>query len=405
MTDNNISSNKTICDSYQGSIVLGIESGILLLLALGSQAFNYILLPVLLRSGGHLPLTTKLLLINCTVAGIIKSAYFVVRSVYNFCLLQYGFINMAIERRICETVEIPYAVSTLALLLSMIFIGFERLWSTWKKNLPQAENIGCVRVWIQVLIWVSSVSLYALMIIIDPEPGTKKTCYCYYPMLLSPDGTTIHQTFIIGTQSLNMVIYFIVFWCNKKQLFEFTLNAARHNLTERFVMWSNVKATKMLIPASISHAFTYDFVILFSFSARKIFPDITPDASLCVTGFTFCILCLDTMLHPILCLRYNESLRDIAIQRYPKISLFIGKPKGVLEKSFDNKTDDRNCEMKVVDNKLPPTDRKSKQYQMSTGTKTIIEYRVKPEHHQDILNDMWNDAGKKNYKKNTIKPI
>lgn len=402
----NFTNNRTIiisaCNNYQGSLILAIESCILLALAIGSQVLNYVLLPVLLRSGGHLPVNTKILLINCTVANVVKGFYFFLRSIYNFCLLQLGFGALAIERKFCAIIEIPYGVVTMVLHLSMISIGFERLWATWKKNLAQTDKIGWKLVSALVVIWILSISIYTINMTVGEKEWGKKMCYCYYPMLLQ--SGVANNVIIIGTQTTNMIIYFIVYWKNKKLLFEFTLNAARHNLSERFIMWSNVKTTKMLIPASISHAVTYDIVLMSMQVVKAIFPDITNDMSLCVSIFTIILLCLDTLLHPIFCLQHNEALRDIAVKFYPKLRYIVGSSTIEGEKTRCTKTTDTKIETKENDqNKANP---KAKRYQTqtSTGIKKIIEFRVKPDQNQDILNQMWTMTAKRNFHKNAVKP-
>lgn len=396
----NATTNKPICDYYHGSAIFGVESVVLLILAFGSQVLNYVLLQGLLNCGGHLPLNTKLLLINCTIAAMIKSAYFVLRSVYNFCLLHYGFGEMALARTVCGTVEALYAVPTFALLLSMIFIGFERFWSTWKKNLSQIETVGWQVISAITIIWVTGAIIYIIEVTIVDVLIKPITCYCYYPMILAPDGSVLNNSTIIGTQTLNMIIYFFVYWKNKRLLFEFTLNTARHSLSERFIMWANVKATKMLIPASVVHALSYDAVVALLYFTNKRLVILSPDDYLALVVFSHCVLCLDILLHPILCLRNNAPLKQIVKNWYPKISCFIERSTPV-DRSLDDAL--YECGKDAVHFKKNSIH--SPNYRPATGIKSIVEYRVNPEHHQDILNQVWDLSGRRNLKTNVIKPM
>lgn len=414
--------NSTLCSHLHGSAAFTVESVIFVLLAFISETFNCIFLKVLFNCGGHLPLNTKLLLIHGCIAAIMKSFSFILQSIYNFYLIGIGFEQSSMNRKTCIIISLPYAISTIALLNSMVFIGIERLRSTVNKNLSNIEIVGWRIISAQALIWIASCCVYALTMLLEQEKALSTVCYCYFPMIMSSSAAILNNALFIGTQTLNMLIFCFVYWKNKKVLFEFTMNTARHSLSERFVMWANVKASKMLIPNSIVHAFTYDIVITTNYLLRSSFPRLTDDY-LCIQLFLFIMLCTDTMLHPILCLRFNFSLQEIAASFYPKLSYIIGYRRTFEEAKVENDTDSKNVHHKQskdvnllphphqhsslhvanVQYSLPP----SKSQHSSLGAKKIVEFRVAPEHHQDLLKQMWetSDGKRKNSTKTKIKQV
>lgn len=383
------SSSVLFCSMLQGSIVFGVESCILFVFAIVSATLNYLFLQILFNSGGHLPLNVKLLLINGSVASLIKSIIFGLRSVYNICLLVVGFESMVLDRIICIIIDAPYALCAFTLPTSMVFIGFDRLWSTWKKNLPRCETIKAYMMIMLFLAWTVSIVIYIGSMVIDQHLTSKNMCYCYFPMATSPNGSMVFNVILTISQSFNIIIYIIVYVLNKRSLLSFTANTARYNLTERFIMWGNIKATVMLIPPSLLHAASIYFVLTTLAILRDFFHfKLSDNYLIALTGMA-CAMCLDTLLHPILCLIYSKSLNEVGEKIYPNVFCWI-----IRWKSPEARHGKRAVSVIGQSTKLATISSKKQQSlraDPSVKGRAVVEYHLKPEQHQDILEQMWNN--------------
>lgn len=405
MDDKNVTVG--FCSNLRGNWLYGVESCILLFLASLSVTLNFIYMKVLCSCGGHLPLTTKYLLINCSFASLVKSAfYFLYYPTYNFVLLIFGFDALSVTKNTCIIIAAIFATATYAIPVSMLFIGCERLYSTWKKNLAQVERMTAKLIIAQTFIWITAILIYITIIYADNLPA-KPMCYCHLPMLIGPNGGVVSNVVLIGTQSLNVVIYGFIYWKNKMNLFQFTINTARYSLTERFVMWANINTTLMLLPMSLLHAFTYSTVTVASRVAREAFNFTVTDNYLCVIIGLGCFMCLDTLGHPLLCLKFGRKLGEIAAKLYPKFGCFFARSNTV-----DIVQDRKDLKCEAI-NTVSKTFHRTRQNTQNTLTpvsnaqrshfRPVTEYRIKPEEHQDILLDMWNKDDKK--KKNMNKSL
>lgn len=399
LSNNGSEKSRFFCDNIQGSIIFTVETAVIAMLTVGSLILNYIFLKVLLSSGGHLPLNTKLLLIHCTIAAIGKSFGFVFETIYHICLLTLGFEALAMNRVLCIIIQIPYAISSIALLSGMIFIGFERLWSTWNKNLSDIESTSWRIIFAQIMVWFGSFVIYALEMLVDQDLVQHTVCYCYFPIIMSPAAGVFTNVIFIGTQTLNIVIYFFVYCKNKNVLFQFTMNTAQHSLSERFVMWSNVKASKMLLPISLVDAITYDIIIIINYSLRSTYSKLT-DGYLNITLFNHCVLICDTVLQPILLLRYNNALKDIAQTTYPKLYRIFGAEKPELNVHQQMQLSGPKSivsvrEQRSTNSNAGNTAKNSVGPSTCLGDKNIVDFRIRPEHHQDMLKQMWEGADTK----------
>lgn len=371
--------NNTFCSHLSGALAFGIESGLLMLLGTASVLMNGMYVKVLLNCGGHLPRNTKLLLINCSFASLFKSMYFgFYFPLYNFFLGIFGFDTLVVSRSTCLVISSLYGISAYVLPISVTFIACERLYSTWKKNLAQVDRISADIVAAQVAVWTIGILVYVAVMFLDTDVS-KTVCYCYFPMLIGPSGGVMTNTVLIGTQSINVILYAYIYWKNKQNLFEFTLNTARYSLSERFVMWASVQTTLMLLPVSLLHASTTVIVTVSNRLLREAYNYKVTSEYLCATIGVLCLMAVDSLGHPLLCLKFSKALQEIAAKFYPKIFCCIRKS------DVEDLTVNTVATSVRQKNFYPVTN-----VHRSHFNRPIIEFRIKPEQHRDMLIEMWN---------------
>lgn len=362
-----LSFNST-CSHIHLTSKYSIVSAMSLILSTISLVIHMTFMSVVTKCHGQLPLNVKLLMIHCTLAGGIKSFCLLIKSFYNFALL--GFVSgVVIERKVCIGLELPYAISMNALVLSMMFIGIERLWATFKQNnLTHHEAVGWHVILAQSLIWIISMATFLSITTTDDAHMPKRSCYCFYMMLCSPLASSINRFLFIVALSLVILINCLVHWKNKRQLFDFTLNTARYSLSRRFIMWSNVKATRMLLPTSIIHAISYSVIIVFMMFQSPDFKSGMTSDSLTNMVAVQCLLLVDAMIHPVFCLFCSNELKIIFWNTFPVMAKLLRRNGAVADQS----------QQQTVTGDLK-----------SNGTKVIVQYRVNPEMQQDLLQQMW----------------
>lgn len=385
-----------ICSNLRGTMAFGLESGALMFLGAVSVILNGVCIKILFNCGGHLPMTIKFLLINTSFAALGKSLYLgFFYPLYNYVLLIHGFDAMSMSRTTCIIISTLYGISAYGLPISVMFIGCERLYSTWKKNLAQVERMTVGLINAQLSIWVISALVYVCVTTTDSQFTAKSICYCYYPMILGPGGGVLTNVVLVGTQSVNVVIYAFIYWKNRQNLFEFTLNTARYSLSERFIMWANIKTTLMLLPVSLLHALSNSIVTITNRLLRESFNYKVNDEYLCATLGIFCFMTIDTLGHPILCLKFNSSLKKIAAKFYVQLCCFCNKKTAKAVKIHPLNTVAASVHL-IRQRSFNPVVNVRQSF-----NRPIIEYRIKPEEHQDILLEMWHKDDRKKRNSNS----
>lgn len=155
-------------------------------------------------------------------------------------------------------------------------------------------------------------------------------------------------------------VYWYVYHRNCTDYADFTINTARHNLHERFQMLNNVQTTRMLLPVVIVHALFFTIFLSTITFVRSIYDesDLTHINLLLIT---FHLIVVEMIIQPILIIRRNEHLKKIAHELCPFLGIFWGK--------------NTSCD--------------SDKNECTIAETAVIDYRMKPETHQDILDQIW----------------
>uniref|UniRef100_A0A915JNB2 Uncharacterized protein n=1 Tax=Romanomermis culicivorax TaxID=13658 RepID=A0A915JNB2_ROMCU len=250
MNFTNGSSNQSTgqCFLLVADVWMGLESTILLSIALMSQMSNIICFNILIHtSSGHVPNNVKILLCICNMAYFLRSFCLMIKSLYNFCLIIVGFGYFHISVFQCIVVEYFYLAPVVAVYVSTLAIGLDRFHKTMQKRATDNGKATWIRVACQV-IWVLlfSTTVYALFAIISQVTlhSSQTVCYCYSLLVFKKQAT---YTYTFGSISLNVascVVYYFVYSENRKILNTFGLTTAEHNLSDRFVKYANIKASR-----------------------------------------------------------------------------------------------------------------------------------------------------------------
>lgn len=155
-------------------------------------------------------------------------------------------------------------------------------------------------------------------------------------------------------------VYWYVYHRNCNDYANFTINTARHNLHERFQMLNNVQTTRMLLPVVIIHALFYTTFLSSITLIRSIY-DETALANVNLLLIIFHIIIVEMIIQPILIIRRNEHLKKVAHDICPKLALLWG------ERNVCG-NDKQECTL---------------------ADTTVVDYRIRPETHQDILDQIW----------------
>jgi len=114
-----------------------------------------------------------------------------------------------------------------------------------------------------------------------------------------------------------------------RHLNDFTLNTARHSLNERFLMWTNVSASKWLVRVSLIHAFfalvIFSFINMGVHAYRLIFNT----AYVEYITFYLNLFCVETLLHPVICIKWEFLV--IFSRKF-----IVNKISSILTKSHEN---------------------------------------------------------------------
>uniref|UniRef100_A0A915JRC6 Uncharacterized protein n=1 Tax=Romanomermis culicivorax TaxID=13658 RepID=A0A915JRC6_ROMCU len=313
------------CQNLEVTVVFVFETCLIAVMSIAAQYCNYSCLRAIYNSGGNLPRNVKILMLNCNTAFLIRSFHFMSLAIYHFLLTIITFQIEFVRHWHCAIFEFFYVTTSIAGSTSLFFVSLERLYVTCKKNKSDRNNseddaggwkitIACATT------WIIGATTYVIMIIIADH--SRPICYCYVTAIWPAPGVKVVTLSMILILLISCLIYYAVYRINRRYLCDFTLNTARHSLTERFVMWCNVSATRWLIPVTIFHGVISIFVMATINIGLAYFSGVFTTSYVNFIVAYLVIYCLDTLLHPVLCVRYNRPIRKIFLHMNPAMASF-----------------------------------------------------------------------------------
>lgn len=271
----------------------------------------------------------------------------------------------------CELSEIVWFLGGTSVTNSISMIGLERVITTiWKRKFFDHDRPSTIAHVMAFMIWASSSGMFFLNLALayfDEKP----LCYCF-GMFTIPAWMTFAFSPVFMIMEISTILCFLVlYYMSRSSYLDFTINTTRHCLAERHQLLSNMETSSLLAPVMINHGLVYSGVVI-SLSYTKLAVDDFP-TKIIIANVVLTVQALETVLHPILLLIKHKNMRRAALHYFPFLKRF--------EKSGGGET-------AVTRVKSIGADRiyKNGRAGCSSG---LVDFRVKPEDNDNILNTVW----------------
>uniref|UniRef100_A0A915INF2 G protein-coupled receptor n=1 Tax=Romanomermis culicivorax TaxID=13658 RepID=A0A915INF2_ROMCU len=255
-----------------------------------------------------------------------------------------------------------------------------------------------------LLVWFESISLYLTFITSNARNLPPVLTYCHVNFLGNNAlmNSLIYPVLVI--QLATCTAYYGVNLQNKRHLAHFNLTSKSHSLAQRFALWSNVRAARWMLPVSILHCSIQMLITLVSMFLRKF---LMPNRSeyYIYLSCQFCVLALESLVHPIVCIRNNEFLQRSLNTMYPstfRIALarwiFYGRSTVAVA---DVKENSNVCNVIDKARRVVTTTANiggftgASDMNAKIVTKKndkIVEFRQNPDQYADVLKKLWGQA-------------
>lgn len=285
---------------------------------------------------------------------------------------------------VCEISELGWLVGGSAVTSTISCIGLERVITTiWKKKFTDHERPSVLAYVMATMCWATGASSLFLSVLTTMNDNSVM-CYCFAALTTPPLVTYLIIPIYIMMEVWTILCYLYLYLRSRSSYLDFTINTTQHSLAERHQLLNNMETTTLLAPIMILHGFLYVGICCCVTYVRVAVTDITTAANFAVIMLT--IQGLETMLHPVLLLIKHKSIRKAAMNLFPFLKRFFRidtvKPVKVASVKFSTSQG------------AGPSARASR----APVAKGLVDFRVKPEDHDNILNTVWDSKHAKNGK-------
>lgn len=380
-------------DGTRNAVIIN-ESIILFTMALLSLLLNISFLDVLVHSGGHLPLSIKYSMISGSIAYCIKSAYLAFRALYLLSIFSVGLSNLMIKRKFCLVLESAYGTSSVCSMLTFCFIACDRLWVTVKHNKEADWGNDKTKIFqILVSIWIASAGFYGLCVTLNSADTPSTVRFCYYMAVASDQGGLVRTCSLIFVELCIICIYIFVRNLNVTVMNEMWVHPDRYTLADRFIMWVNLKASRMLLPASTFHAILFVFFLAIFDPLKRYYTHCVNSTYIIFMATSFCLMAFDVMLHPIVCLKFSSNLATIFKGRYLRLAsvlFFLTRIDVEVEsKNAERQESDLSYNRNAEEINKKDSTKCANTCQNTSGLKTIVKFQLDPDAQQNHMEQMW----------------
>uniref|UniRef100_A0A915KCE0 Post-GPI attachment to proteins factor 2 n=1 Tax=Romanomermis culicivorax TaxID=13658 RepID=A0A915KCE0_ROMCU len=183
--------------------------------------------------------------------------------------------------------------------------GFDQLCSKlWKKSFISTSSPKII-LRNSFFIWLTPAVAYFVYTFYDASNLEKLSCYCQASTAIP--NTFIYQFvsyFVISVQITTCFIYAAVYHLNRKHFDDFGGGGrSDQGLSTRYNVWSNIQATKWLLPVAIFHSILSASIIFMSIMNNALKFMSSPVDFLQFSWAVYLLFSFDRFMHPILAVR------------------------------------------------------------------------------------------------------
>lgn len=300
--------------------------------------------------------TVSLCLALIAVCTFFKGCYYIAQTVFSFHANGIGNL-------MCLLIETPTAILLNVFVVALFAIGVDRFLATlnysWRHKIEQDETSTVVMKCFVVLLWFNGLvtqSIYVHKSFRSPS-AEYALCFCSMVFLTGYQNLITFTLITLTIKLLTLALFGYVFYISKTLYLKFSINTAAHNLQERFQLSNTIKATTTLLPFLITHAvFNSCFLIIFFILTQT--GAIKNDVSgINLTICFYIVASIDITFAPFWWIKYNDNLKYLAVKHFSVMKYLMKKP--------------------MLNSKC------NKIYSYK------VDYRVKPEEANDILQVIW----------------
>lgn len=328
----------------------------------------------------------RLLLKNFALCAALVSLYVVGKSIYNLYIWLNGFL--VVYRVNCGLIECQLLLILISMMLSIAAIGADRVINTiWQNRHADIDQPSSIAYLMLASCWLGSVLVVIPVAAIGYHDTSSIDYVCYCEgAYAAPTAFAylICPTFVLLELS-TVICYLFLYRHSCSTFMDFTINTTQHSLAQRYQMLSNVRTTIHLMPTILVHGLTYfalTTTVAYLGIAKRGHKDST--AAMHHMLFVLCATVSEAATHPFLLIARHEYLQKTALTRFP-----------ILKKIWcRNKQREANREISVIQRVNDGGQARRKHglgvlQPANRVSPTVIEFRMKPEDHENILNCIW----------------
>lgn len=354
-----------------------IGSATLLLVSVASFVGNVFILFLLSRCQ-TLHSNVRLLLKNFAFCTSLLSLYFFGRSIYQFYIWAVGPIPTTHFR--CTAYEVLFDIVLVNITLSIMAIGIDRLASTiWRRTYVDYGAPTRAGYAMLIACWGISVTMSCGILLYSflDHDGQKAICYCHSWLSLPLYFTYLACPAFTFLDVSTMVCYVYLYYESRSVYMKFDIYSTEHSLTERHQILSNMKTTALLMPSLIMHTSSYAVVTTAILIIRVTMDKYGEGTSYinCTLLFTN-LVAVEAACHPLLFMTRCPSVAKVARRYLP---------------SWCKRLSSRKRKTVIQRGKTQPAPRFAL---FHTSKPHLVDFRVKPQLHDDILKAIWDTKPK-----------
>lgn len=377
------------------------SSVILLLTSLVSSILNLLFLIVMCRTKSF-HANVRLLLQNFSVASFGLAIHSLGISVYALLNLIYGFDQLVMPKLPCQLSHILHDMCQVAWTSSLALIGIERLWNNLMHNFSEQERPTLLAYSLLCLCWLIGLGMHGIMtgLVITAVEEEQPICFCH-SIFARPFASLC---FSLGTCIAGYIIIVITYTVLYKRSVHALLifgqrrlgkRPSHNSLTERYHLAKNVRLCQLLWPSLI-----IKFCIDVLTSVGSIWVRISRSEILQISGYnhddmdyifyTLVItnfLVLDTLCHPLLLTARDGRLRRMTLNTYPFLNRCV--------QAGEENSDMQQHSIEEVTQLSGPGRLRFRRRSPTGETLELVDYRMNPEQHDNILNAMWSECARR----------